>query len=121
MSPDGNCRAGGVERGETFGQALEKELREEANIVLKGPPQLFCALQECACVAARPRGALCMQEIRTDGPAFAGPGNRRMRFLSSGRFAGRDDARQPSGVCRKRFTIWNRFRFGEGTLAAPSP
>lgn len=32
---------GGVERGETFEQALIKELREEGNIALSAPPQLF--------------------------------------------------------------------------------
>lgn len=32
---------GGVERGETFGQALMKELREEASIELTGTPELF--------------------------------------------------------------------------------
>ncbi|MBN9044887.1 MAG: NUDIX domain-containing protein [Rhizobiales bacterium] len=39
--PGWQLPGGGVERGETFGEALEKELREEANIVLKGRPQLF--------------------------------------------------------------------------------
>lgn len=32
---------GGVERGETLGSALERELREEGNIELIGPPQLY--------------------------------------------------------------------------------
>ncbi len=32
---------GGVERHETVGQALEKELREEGNLVISGEPQLF--------------------------------------------------------------------------------
>lgn len=32
---------GGVERGETFEQALRKELREEGNIELTGRPDLF--------------------------------------------------------------------------------
>lgn len=32
---------GGVERGETFGEALDKELREEGNIVLTKRPELF--------------------------------------------------------------------------------
>jgi ADP-ribose pyrophosphatase YjhB (NUDIX family) len=32
---------GGVERGETFMQALTKELREEGNIELTGEPKLF--------------------------------------------------------------------------------
>ncbi len=39
--PGWQLPGGGVERGETFGQALEKELREEANIVLTARPQLF--------------------------------------------------------------------------------
>ncbi|WP_245409739.1 NUDIX domain-containing protein [Pararhizobium haloflavum] len=34
---------GGVERGESAGQALEKELREEGNLRVNGPPQLFAA------------------------------------------------------------------------------
>lgn len=32
---------GGVEAGESFGEALEREAREEAGVVLSGPPQLF--------------------------------------------------------------------------------
>ena len=32
---------GGVERGETAGEALEKELREEGNLAISGKPQLF--------------------------------------------------------------------------------
>ncbi|RKD66601.1 ADP-ribose pyrophosphatase YjhB (NUDIX family) [Rhizobium sp. WW_1] len=32
---------GGVERHETVGQALEKELREEGNLMISGKPQLF--------------------------------------------------------------------------------
>lgn len=31
---------GGVERGETFAAALDRELREEGNIALTGPPEL---------------------------------------------------------------------------------
>ena len=32
---------GGVEAGETFGEALEREVLEEAGARLTGPPQLF--------------------------------------------------------------------------------
>lgn len=32
---------GGVERGETVGEALEREIREEAGALLTGPPHLF--------------------------------------------------------------------------------
>jgi 8-oxo-dGTP pyrophosphatase MutT (NUDIX family) len=32
---------GGIERGETTAMALEKELREEGNLVLTEPPELF--------------------------------------------------------------------------------
>lgn len=32
---------GGVEAGETFGEALEREVREEAGARLTGPPRLF--------------------------------------------------------------------------------
>jgi 8-oxo-dGTP pyrophosphatase MutT (NUDIX family) len=32
---------GGVEAGESLGEALERELREEVGAVLAGPPQLF--------------------------------------------------------------------------------
>lgn len=39
--PGWHLPGGGVERGETFGDALVKELREEANIVMTAPPQLF--------------------------------------------------------------------------------
>ncbi len=39
--PGWQLPGGGVERGETFGEALEKELREEANIELTGRPRLF--------------------------------------------------------------------------------
>ncbi|NKB79180.1 NUDIX domain-containing protein [Ochrobactrum daejeonense] len=48
---------GRVERGETFGQALEKELREEGNIVLKGRPELF-ALYKNAHASPRDHVAL---------------------------------------------------------------
>jgi len=34
---------GGIERGETAAMALEKELREEGNLVLTAPPKLFQA------------------------------------------------------------------------------
>lgn len=55
--PGWQLPGGGVERGETFGQALEKELREEGNIVLKGPPQLF-ALYKNAHASPRDHVAL---------------------------------------------------------------
>ncbi|WP_343312472.1 NUDIX domain-containing protein [Brucella sp. BE17] len=55
--PGWQLPGGGVERGETFGQALEKELREEANIVLKSSPQLF-ALYKNAHASPRDHVAL---------------------------------------------------------------
>lgn len=39
--PGWQLPGGGVDSGETFGQALEKELREEGNILLTGRPELF--------------------------------------------------------------------------------
>ena len=39
--PGWHMPGGGVERGETFGQALIKELREEGNLVLDGEAELF--------------------------------------------------------------------------------
>lgn len=39
--PGWQLPGGGVERGETFGQTLAKELREEGNIELTAAPELF--------------------------------------------------------------------------------
>ncbi|GGB05148.1 DNA mismatch repair protein MutT [Brucella endophytica] len=39
--PGWHFPGGGVETGETFGQALAKELSEEGNIELTGPAELF--------------------------------------------------------------------------------
>ncbi len=39
--PGWHMPGGGVERHETMEQALEKELREEGNLVISGRPQLF--------------------------------------------------------------------------------
>ena len=43
--PGWQLPGGGVDRGETFGQALEKELREEGNIILTGKAELFALYQ----------------------------------------------------------------------------
>jgi ADP-ribose pyrophosphatase YjhB (NUDIX family) len=43
--PGWHLPGGGVETGETFGAALAKELREEGNIELTAPPQLFALYQ----------------------------------------------------------------------------
>lgn len=48
---------GGVDSGETFSQALEKELREEGNIILTDRPELF-ALYKNAHASRRDHVAL---------------------------------------------------------------
>ncbi|MEN5297953.1 NUDIX domain-containing protein [Brucella sp. TWI559] len=55
--PGWQLPGGGVDRGETFAQALEKELREEGNIYLTGRPQLF-ALYKNAHASKRDHVAL---------------------------------------------------------------
>jgi ADP-ribose pyrophosphatase YjhB (NUDIX family) len=39
--PGWSLPGGGVERGESLGEALEREVREEVGAVLTGPPRLF--------------------------------------------------------------------------------
>lgn len=65
--PGWQLPGGGVERGETFMEALEKELREECNIVLKGSPHLF-ALYKNAHASPRDHVALyvCRQFEQTE-------------------------------------------------------
>ena len=65
--PGWQLPGGGVERGETFMETLEKELREECNIVLKGSPQLF-ALYKNAHASPRDHVALyvCRQFEQTE-------------------------------------------------------
>ncbi|MND25530.1 RNA pyrophosphohydrolase [compost metagenome] len=55
--PGWQLPGGGVDSGETFGQALEKELREEGNIYLTGRPELF-ALYKNAHASPRDHVAL---------------------------------------------------------------
>lgn len=55
--PGWQLPGGGVDSGETFGQALEKELREEGNIRLTGKPELF-ALYKNAHASPRDHVAL---------------------------------------------------------------
>lgn len=55
--PGWQLPGGGVDSGETFGQALEKELREEGNIRLTGKPELF-ALYKNAHASSRDHVAL---------------------------------------------------------------
>lgn len=55
--PGWQLPGGGVERGETFGAALKKELQEECNIVLTGPAELF-ALYKNAHASPRDHVAL---------------------------------------------------------------
>ncbi|GAB1582618.1 NUDIX domain-containing protein [Phyllobacterium phragmitis] len=55
--PGWQLPGGGVESGETFAQALAKELREEGNIELTGPPELF-ALYKNAHASKRDHVAL---------------------------------------------------------------
>lgn len=55
--PGWHLPGGGVDRGETFGQALDKELREEGNIVLTARPELF-ALYKNAQASPRDHVAL---------------------------------------------------------------
>lgn len=55
--PGWQLPGGGVDSGETFGQALEKELREEGNIFLTGRPELF-ALYKNAHASKRDHVAL---------------------------------------------------------------
>lgn len=60
--PGWQLPGGGVERGETFGQALEKELREEGNIVLTGQPELFALYKNAH---ASPRDHVALYVCRT--------------------------------------------------------
>lgn len=55
--PGWQLPGGGVDSGETFGQALEKELREEGNIRLTARPELF-ALYKNAQASKRDHVAL---------------------------------------------------------------
>ena len=55
--PGWQLPGGGVDSGETFGQALEKELREEGNIRLTRKPELF-ALYKNAHASPRDHVAL---------------------------------------------------------------
>jgi 8-oxo-dGTP pyrophosphatase MutT (NUDIX family) len=70
--PGWHLPGGGVETGETLAEAMAKELREEANIRLTGPPQLHgvclnrhVSPRDHVAVFRRPR-------VRSGRPAPAG-------------------------------------------------
>ncbi len=113
--PGWQLPGGGVERGETFGQALEKELREEANIVLKGPAKLLRFTR------MRMHRRVIMWRFISAG-SLSRPGRVCLIWKSQAADFSRwticRKGRQhpPSGACRKCFMIWSRFHFGEGAL-----
>ncbi|MBV2144042.1 NUDIX domain-containing protein [Falsochrobactrum sp. TDYN1] len=81
-APGWQLPGGGVERGETFGQALEKELREEGNIVLTAPPQLFALYKNAH---ASPRDHVALYVCRSFEQA--GPKLRDREIAESGFFS----------------------------------
>lgn len=118
--PGWQLPGGGVERGETFIETLEKELREECNIVLKGSPGFSRFTRTPMHRRAIMWHSMC-----------AGNSSRQRRVCltaklpNAGFFRSTICRREPrprrNGACRKHFTTWSRCRSGEGASAAPSP
>lgn len=69
--PGWHMPGGGVERGETARQALEKELREEGNIALTGEPELFAVYYNRATSRRDHVMFYCCREVRQTAPKRA--------------------------------------------------
>ena len=84
---------GGVETGESFGEALRRELAEEGRIELSGNPPLH-GLFFNSHVSRRDHVAVyIVREFRQDRLPEAEPGNRRLRLLRRRGAAGGDHRR----------------------------
>ena len=91
MSPAGICRAAGVEVGETFLEALRRELVEEGRIELTGRAGAARPVLQRPRLPPRPRRGLHRQAIPAGPPAGAQSRDRGVRVLRRRRAAGGDD------------------------------